>query len=33
MRIDATIGVTYYPVMASKPQWEVPHTKVELSGQ
>jgi hypothetical protein len=29
MRIDATIGVAYYPVMASMPQWELPHTKVE----
>ena len=28
-RIDATIGVAYYPVMASMPQWELPHTKVE----
>ena len=29
MRIDATIGVAYYPFMAPMPQWEVPHTKVE----
>ena len=29
MRIDATIGVAYYPVMAPMPQWELPHTKVE----
>ena len=29
MRMDATIGVAYYPVMASMPQWELPHTKVE----
>jgi len=29
MRADATIGVAYYPVMASMPQWELPHTKVE----
>ena len=29
MRVDATIGVAYYPVMASMPQWELPHTKVE----
>ena len=29
MRIDATIGVAYYPVMAPMPQWEFPHTKVE----
>ena len=27
--IDATIGVAYYPVMGSMPQWELPHTKVE----
>ena len=27
--MDATIGVAYYPVMASMPQWELPHTKVE----
>ena len=26
---SATIGVAYYPVMASMPQWELPHTKVE----
>jgi hypothetical protein len=29
MRMDATIGVAYYPVMASMPQWELPHTKVQ----
>ncbi len=29
MRIDATIGVAYYPFMAPMPQWELPHTKVE----
>ena len=29
MRMDATIGVAYYPFMASMPQWELPHTKVE----
>ena len=29
MRADATIGVAYYPVMASMPQWELSHTKVE----
>ena len=29
MRADATIGVAYYPFMASMPQWELPHTKVE----
>ena len=29
MQIDATIGVAYFPVMASMPQWELPHTKVE----
>lgn len=29
IRIDATIGVAYYPVMDSMPQWELPHTKVE----
>ena len=29
MRIDATIGVAYYPFMAPVPQWELPHTKVE----
>ena len=29
MRIEATIGVAYYPFMASMPQWELPHTKVE----
>jgi hypothetical protein len=29
MRVDATIGVAYYPFMASMPQWELPHTKVE----
>ena len=29
MRMDATIGVAYYPVMASMPQWELPHTKDE----
>ena len=29
IRIDATIGVAYYPFMAPMPQWEVPHTKVE----
>lgn len=29
MRMDATIGVAYYPLMASMPQWELPHTKVE----
>jgi len=29
MRADATIGVAYYPVMASMPQWELPHTKDE----
>ena len=27
--MDATIGVAYYPFMASMPQWELPHTKVE----
>ena len=26
---DTTIGVAYYPVMASMPQWDLPHTKVE----
>lgn len=29
MRVDATIGVAYYPFMAQLPQWELPHTKVE----
>ena len=29
MRSDATIGVAYYPFMASMPQWELPHTTVE----
>ena len=29
LRIDATIGVAYYPVMAFMPQWELLHTKVE----
>ena len=29
MRVDATTGVAYYPVMASMPQWELPHTNVE----
>ena len=29
MRIDATMGVAYYPFMAPMPQWELPHTKVE----
>ena len=29
MRIDATLGVAYYPFMAPMPQWELPHTKVE----
>ena len=29
MRVDATIGVAYYPLMAPMPQWELPHTKVE----
>ena len=29
MRIDAKIGVAYYPFMAPMPQWEFPHTKVE----
>jgi len=33
IRIDATIGVAYYPFMASMPQWELPYTKVELIGQ
>ncbi len=27
--VDATIGVAYYPLMASMPQWEMPDTKVE----
>ena len=33
LRIDATIGVAYYPVMAPMPQWELPHTKVEQAHQ
>ena len=28
-RENATIWVAYYPFMASIPQWELPHTKVE----